>query len=248
MTGLGSIDPLILLTVASILVLIIFLLTIVQNFRRKPTIIGRTAIILLVIGLLLLTLLVFQGQELGAADWAQALLMIGLVLVTAFYASSAEKQANASVKMAEEMREQRCPIVVPKAFPAKGVPLQASVEEIEKHVYSDYFEIYNKGNSPAIDLEVLLLNQEKSRLGNLKETVFSRDDAPLTFHPSGLGSHLNSTCYLVCQYLSVLPANADKKWYETWLPFIPKKSQRGDQIIIVPGELEFTESSEKKSY
>jgi len=106
MTALWNIDT-ILLIVAIFLVIIMFILTIVQNFRRKPTIIGRTAIILLIMGLLFLTLLVFRGHELGVADWAQTLLMIGLVLVTAFYASSANRQADASVKMADEMKEQR---------------------------------------------------------------------------------------------------------------------------------------------
>jgi len=190
-----------------------------------------------------------------ASDVIQVVLMSLLVVVTGIYAwrthvisRATKEQANASVKMAEEMREQRRPIVVPKAFPAIGVPYQASVEEIAKHVYSDYFEIYNKGNSPAIDLEVLLLNQEESLLGNLRETVFSQGDDPLKFYPSGLGNHLNTTCYLVCRYRSVLPANADKKWYESWLPFEPVKSQRGDRIIVKPGELEFREVFEKKSY
>lgn len=246
MTVPGNIYTIILIA-AVVTLFAVYIAGLIKSLKAGSTM-KRTYVPALTVGFLLCVYLVLNAREIGPADFGQIMLMLALVLVTGFYALSAYRQADASVKMAKEMREQRRPIVVPKAFPAKGVPLQASAEEIEKHVYSDYFEIYNKGNSPAIDLEVLLLNQGKSRLGNLKETVFSRDDAPLTFHPSGLGSYLNSTCYLVCQYLSVLPANADKKWYETWLPFIPKKSQRGDQIIIVPGELEFTESSEKKSY
>ena len=220
--------------------------------------IGRRRNILILAGIgggLVIFVSVQGAMHINLAPVYTLVLYAGLVAVTMVYAyfvmetaQATRQQADASVKMAEEMREQRRPIVVPKAFPAIGVPLQVSAEEIEKHVYSDYFEIYNKGNSPAINLEVLLLNQEKSHLGNLKETVFSQDDNPLIFHPSGLENHLNSTCYLVCRYCSVLPANADKKWYESWLSFIPKKSQRGDQIIIVPGELEFIESSEKKSY
>ncbi len=218
---------------------------------RKNEIIGfSVAVILLVAGLISLRVynVLDVSTKINTAQMIEIIILFALVLVTAIYVKRTSDIADATKQQAEEMREQRRPIVVPKAFPATGVPLQASVEEIEKHVYSDYFEIYNKGNSPAINLEVLLLNQEKSHLGNLKETVFSQDDNPLIFHPSGLENHLNSTCYLVCRYCSVLPANADKKWYESWLSFIPKKSQRGDQIIIVPGELEFIESSEKKSY
>ena len=138
--------------------------------------------------------------------------------------------------------------MVPKAFPAIGVPLEATAEEIAEHRYSDYFQIYNKGNSPAINLQVLLINPEESQLGCRKETVFSQGDKPLVFHPSGLVNHLQSTCYLVCRYCSVLSTEERQIWYETWLPFVPKKSQRGDQIIIVPGELDFREEFEKKSY
>ncbi len=171
-----------------------------------------------------------------------------LVLVTLIYAKRTAEIADATKKQAEEMKKQRRPIVVPKAFPAIGVPLEATAEEIAEHRYSDYFQIYNKGNSPAINLEVLLLNREESQFGCLKETVFSQGDKPLVFHPSGLVNHLQSTCYLVCRYCSVLSTEERQIWYETWLPFIPNKSQRGDQIIIVPKELDFREEFEKKSY
>ena len=53
-------------------------------------------------------------------DWVQAISMVVLVVVTGIYAwrtfaisKATEKQANASVKMAEEMREQRLAIYKP---------------------------------------------------------------------------------------------------------------------------------------
>ncbi len=199
--------------------------------------------------------IVSGGGEMTVSDLIQIILMGLLVAITGIYvwrtfaiSKATEKQADASVKMAEEMRKQRRPIVAPKAFPAIGIPLEATAEEIAEHRYSDYFQIYNKGNSPAINLEVLLLNHEKSQLGCLKETVFSQGDTPLAFHPSDLVDHLQSTCYLVCRYCSVLSTEERQIWYETWLPFVPKESQRGDQIIIVPGGLYFCEEFEKKSY
>lgn len=155
MTNLVNINPAILIIVASILVLIIFILTIVQNFRRKPTIIGRTAIILLVMGLLFLTLLVFQGQELGAADWAQALLMIGLVLVTALYASSAEKQANASAKMAEEMRNARYDALRPiiDIVNMQQMPIELARQAYAKEPPKELTcKLCNVGVGPAIDV------------------------------------------------------------------------------------------------
>ncbi len=164
-------------------------------------------------------------------------------------AKATKQQAEASVKMAKEMREQRRPIVVPKAFPAIGVPLQASVEDIAKHVYSDYFEIHNEGYGPAIELEILLLDKEKRQLEKQRETFFPKVSAsPLEFHPNGLTNHMNSTCYLLCRYRGVISSDEAQLWYETWLPFVPVKSQRGDRIIIEPKELEFSETHKKESY
>jgi len=246
MTGLGSIDPFILLTVATILVLIIFILTIVQNFRRKPTIIGRTAIILLIIGLLFLLLLVFRGQELGVADWAQTLLMIGLVLVTAFYASSAEKQADASMKMAEEMKEQRVtasrPVVVQKAVHEKDI-YEGSTKD-----YFSHFEAYNKGNGPAIEVEISLVDSDKrTSIDSHRKSFLGAGEPPIEFRPTSLAARReNSTCYLVCEYQSILSSGPRKMWYQTWLPFKPSKSSEKDKIYVVAGELEFKEATEKE--
>ena len=174
MTALWNID-IILLIVAIFLVIIMFILTIVQNFRRKPTIIGRTAIILLVMGLLFLTVLVLRGQELGAADWAQTLLMIGLVLVTAFYASSAEKQADASVKMADGMAR---PVIDFKRDTAKldtvrqELEVYAAIHEETSHGLSCI--LCNVGVGSAIDVRSFIQHPERGRLPWEFGTIESR--------------------------------------------------------------------------
>jgi hypothetical protein len=108
MTGLGGIDSTILLIAAIISVVAILVLSIIQvKVRKRPTTVGPITIILLILGLIFVVFLVYRGSELESADWAQILLTIGLVLITAVYAWSASKQADASVKMAEETKEQR---------------------------------------------------------------------------------------------------------------------------------------------
>lgn len=251
MTSLVNINPAILIIVATILVLIILILTIVQNFRRKPTIIGRTAIILLVMGLLFLTLLVFQGQELGAADWAQTLLMIGLVLVTALYASSASKQADASVKMAEEMREQTImssrPWIIQKAIHEDEKQIRP-IEDSFNPNYFSHFEIYNQGGGPAIELEISLrdkLDREGTGLQSHRET-FLMAGKTLEFYPADLVSLDESkTYYLACEYQGVLSRSL-KIWYQTLLPFEPVKSSKDGKIYVKAGELEFKEVSEEE--
>ena len=77
------------------------------NTYRKSSRLSLITFILLIVGVVFCIVMVYRGQELNGADWAQILLMIGLVTITAVYASSTARQAIASVKMAEEMREQR---------------------------------------------------------------------------------------------------------------------------------------------
>ena len=138
----------------------------------------------------------------------QTILMIVLVSATIFYAYQAKKasdsakaSANASVKMAEEMREQRRPVVVQEVVPAKSVPYKLAAEDITRSISSDYFEIHNEGYGPAIELEILLLDKEKRQLGKQRATFFPKvSESPLEFHPNGLTNHVNSTCYLLCRY------------------------------------------------
>jgi len=94
-----------------IAIAVIFSITILRGIIKKEKFTARDNARFLVIalmGLAYIIILAFQySQEIGISDKLQILLMFGLVAVTTFYAWSAFRQADASVKMAEEMANTR---------------------------------------------------------------------------------------------------------------------------------------------
>ena len=111
---------LIVLGAATLLVLIFFIKEIIKTFRRRPTT-KPIAVGLVILGFIFLVGLVCNIHEMEWADLAQMLLMIGLIAVTLSYASSAARQSEASVEMAEETKKQRysesLPLLVPTIPP-----------------------------------------------------------------------------------------------------------------------------------
>jgi hypothetical protein len=168
--------------------------------------------------------------------------MVVLVGVTIFYAYQAKKasgsakaSADASVKMAEEMREQRIissrPVIIQKAVPAKYI--------VERDM-SDAFEIYNAGNGPAIELEISLLNlnKEKPPLDKHRESFLRAGDS-IKFYPSKSVEFKESIYYVVCEYQGILSRGSKQTCYQTWLPFEIKKSGKGSKVYGEAGELRF---------
>jgi len=213
--------------------------------RRNILILG------IVGGALIIFIALFGAINQDNAPVFNLVLFAGLIVVTMFYAyysmetaDAAREQAEASVKMAEEMREQRImtsrPVIIQKA-----VPLQFIDEDTGT---SDNFQIYNAGNGPAIELEILLLDKDKKLLAGQRETFLQAGDAIKDFYPAGLGEHVNSDCYLLCRYQSIQSIGTKPSWYQTWLPFKPVKSKSKDYIYIRSGELEFEEVFEKRSF
>ena len=76
-----------------------------KEFTASDT--ARSAIIFGIGFLYIIALAFYYSEKIGLSDRLQILLMFGLVAVTISYAWSASKQANANMKMAEEMKEQR---------------------------------------------------------------------------------------------------------------------------------------------
>jgi len=107
------------------------------------------------------------SAEIELAELVQILLMFGLVTVTSVYAWSASRQANASVKMAEEMKELR----LSEAQPYLLLRLKDEAiqwDEIENKRPPNEFgiEIRNVGKGPAINIWAALWDARKSFFGN----------------------------------------------------------------------------------
>jgi hypothetical protein len=109
-----------------------------------------------------------------ATDWIQAISMVVLVIVTGIYAwrtfaisRGTKKQADASAKMAEEMREQR----LSEAQPYLLLRLRDEAiqwDEIENKRPPNEFgiEIRNEGKGPAINVWAALWDAKKAFFGD----------------------------------------------------------------------------------
>ena len=142
--------------VISVLLLVYFVIGIIKTIRTGRSIISPLAVILLILGFMFLIFLIFNASEIKGAAWAEILLLIGLVTITAVY-------ANANVKMAEEMREQRYDAVRPVIDIKEADTLELSEESKTTNLGSlmevaegnippfIYCSIYNVGLGTALD-------------------------------------------------------------------------------------------------
>ncbi len=232
-----EIEP-ILILIAVFVLLFVVIYEGITSFK-KHTSFNPIPLILLLIGILFAIVVYYRGNELVARDWAEILLTIGLLTVTAAYAWSAERQANANVKMAEEMRDQRVmasrPVIIIKVVPSESIVAGAD---------SDYFEIYNAGNGTAIEVEVVLVFSREPpyepRHGQ-RESFLRAGDTPIIFYPNFPKDMGDSTFYIVSEYQGIYSYSIRPKWYQTWLPCKLSVSRR-----VIFGKLEFVEVTEDK--
>ena len=103
-----------------------------------------------------------------------------------------------------------------------------------------HFELFNAGNSPAIGLEISLMNAEKVVLQGETLGFLRNNEQALTFVPIELEQH--KTHYLVCEYESIR-SRVRTIWYQTWLPFTTIDGMAKGMINVNVGELEFKEVS-----
>lgn len=154
-------------TIVLIAVGMLFLYVILNGIKtfRKHASFSWIPFILLIIGVLFLIVVLYRGQELKGADWAQILLMIGLVTITAVYAYSTEK-------MAEEIKEQRYAAARPKIDIQRDIDVadvarqtleaNAALSEDTSHGLSCI--LHNIGVGPAIDVHSFIQHPERGRL------------------------------------------------------------------------------------
>ncbi len=228
----------VILTIAFFLIYAILLFSIIRAGTRG-TFNWFIVIFAAIIGLLLITFLIANINNIVPADWAQILILLGLVAVTAMYAFSTRQ-------MAEEMRDQRVmasrPVVIQKVV----VETETELATFGSKDWFSYFEVYNAGNGPAIEVEISLLNKEKTPIHSQRKTFLRASEPPIEFYPSELASLEKSTFYLVCEYQSIFSRGSQPIWYQTWLPFETIESSKEGKIYVKPGELEFYEVSEKE--
>ncbi|MFC1983459.1 hypothetical protein ACFLVO_00355 [Chloroflexota bacterium] len=199
----------------------------------------RIRIVGIPLGLLVVFYVFYNLHELQPNEWVEISLLAGLVAATGALAVYAAGQAYASVKMTEEMREQRImasrPAIIQRAVPA-GV--------ISTHTVPDHFEIYNAGNGPAIEVEVSLLRQREPPYNAhycQREGFLRAGDPPIKFNTTFPPDIANSTFYIVSEYQGISSQGQKPTWYQTWLPCKLSVSCK-----VISGRLEFLEVPEDK--
>ena len=194
---------------------------------------------------LFLIYLILNTYAIEPKDFALIMLTFGLVLATTLYAISAAKQADASVKMAEEMRQQRIMTSQPRLI-QKSVH-EKDIWEGSTKDYFSHFEIFNVGNIPAIEVESSLMDSEGNRSHSIRQTFLTNNDPPIKFRPSNMTNlEETKTYYIVCEYQNIFSHGLKNPLYQTRLPFKISKSGEEGKIYMVAGELEFKEASEEE--
>ena len=171
------------------------------------------------------------------SELVQIILMGLVIVVTGIYvwrtfaiSNATKKQADASGKMAEEMREQSVmssrPVII----------LKAVNDDQDSH-----FEIYNAGNGTAVEVEVVLRDQNGQPRDGKREGFLRAGDTPIYFYTTIQPDVGNSTFYVISEYQGILSNSAQPTWYQTKLPC--KLSVSGK---VSGGKLEFLEVTEEK--
>lgn len=150
-----------------------------------------------------------------------------------------KKQATpALVKPAEVTKNVPLPTHLQPLVTVKGVDKPSSVDHT-KVLRSDYFPhfvVRNEGQSPAIEIELALLDEKQSLLEGYRETVL------------GVGKELEfksilnlpeGKYFIVCQYKRLSSQNEEETLDQTWLPFNLSRASKAGEIYVAPGELEF---------
>jgi hypothetical protein len=150
-----------------IAVVVIFGITILikvikkRGFTASDT--TRSAIIFGIGFLYIIALAFYYSKEIGLSDRLQILLMFGLVAVTAFYAWSAFRQADANVKMAEEMANTRYdafrPIIDIVELPMEPKEIYKQAFEAKEGKFPEQIRcaLRNIGVGPAIGVSSFII-------------------------------------------------------------------------------------------
>jgi hypothetical protein len=179
-----------------------------------------------------------------------AALTLVLVVTGQYYSVQSKKQLEKKLEETKtELAMASRPLVVARAVVHEATTTyEADVVSAPKGTQSSdgclltshfsHFELFNAGNSPAIGLEISLMDEEKTVLQSETIGFLRNNEQALTFVPIAL--ELNKTYHLVCEYDSIR-SRIIKIWYQTWLPFITIESMKQGTINVKVGELDFKE-------
>lgn len=187
---------------------------------------------------------------------ATVVLALVLGLINFYYSYQAKKMLKEKLEQTEiELITASRPLLVARAVvhdyattyahhivsvPTGTPPVSDSLPSA---AHFSHFELYNAGNSPAIGLEISLLNEEKIVL-QCESLGFLRNNEPaLSFVPVNLETQ--KTYYLISEYESVR-SRVRKVWYQTWLQFTTVECVAKDTINVNVGSLDFKEVSHKE--
>jgi hypothetical protein len=108
--------------------------------------------------------------------------------------------------------------------------------------YFSHFVVSNEGKTPAIELEVGLLDCYRHLLQGRRETVLMVGErvewTPALDKPDGQYS-------VVCQYRTATANKQSERWNQTWLPFELIQAGTPGEVHVVPGHLTFQANIEQ---
>jgi hypothetical protein len=171
-----------------------------------------------------------------------------LVLVDFYYSFQSKKMLESKLTETKaEMVMASRPLLVARAvIHESAVTYEADIVSPPKGAHTpdgqpvtshfSHFELFNAGNSPALDLEILLLDEQKNVLQGETLGFLRNNEQALTFVPGKLEPHKNY--FLVCEYESTR-SRIIQTWYQTWLPFTPVKGLMSGKINVSVSELDF---------
>ncbi len=115
--------------------------------------------------------------------------------------------------------------------------------EVIVNEYSSHFVARNDGNSPAVEIELLLLDVNRKLLESMREIALgigeSLEFKPMLNRPEG-------DYYVVCQYKQITSVDNNEIWHQTCLPFTLKMASKEGEVYVVPYELDFKFGIQKK--
>lgn len=210
-------------TIVRLTICALFFLVILYVFYRKK--------IPLTYSLILLPILLLGLTVLLDIPDINNILSFTLVAVTAIYVIFTGQQVTKTEQIITETKQQRLAASQP-------IILIKYVQQITTLTTAlDTFVFWNAGNGPAIEVNYILLGENKNLLEANRETFLkSGDDYRYYVSNNRLIAGNN---FIVCEFKRIDSIAGIEIFDQTWLPFKVEYGSKPNNPIIVLGELSF---------